>query len=72
MPVLPLNQTPYLCFAAVILALRAISPGEEITISYIDSDAPLSERTEGLRDYGFECGCDKCAAEGLAAELGAL
>ena len=57
--------------AAVILALRRIAPGEEITISYLDDidEAPLQQRTEDLRDYGFECDCEKCAAEKLAAEL---
>ncbi|PSC68405.1 SET domain-containing [Micractinium conductrix] len=57
---------------AVILALRPVSAGEEITLSYIDEEAPLAERREQLADYGFECGCDKCAAEELAAQLGDL
>lgn len=55
--------------AAVILALREVSPGEEVTISYVDAEAPLEERVEALRDYGFECTCEKCNAEHLAAEL---
>ena len=37
-----------------------------------DEEAPLEERREQLADYGFVCACDKCAAEELAAELGAL
>jgi hypothetical protein len=55
--------------AAVILALRDIEPGEEITICYVDADASLQERTRALNDYGFLCGCEKCEAERLADEL---
>lgn len=58
--------------AAVILALKDIEPGEEITICYIDADAPLEERTRALNDYGFSCGCEKCEAERLADELTVL
>ncbi|KAL4420876.1 hypothetical protein ABPG77_002835 [Micractinium sp. CCAP 211/92] len=54
---------------AVILALRDIAPGEEVTLSYIDEEAPLEERREQLGEYGFACACDKCSAEELAAEL---
>jgi hypothetical protein len=58
---------------AVILAVGKIAPGEEITISYISEDAQtVEERNEELRDYGFECGCEKCAAERLALELQGL
>ena len=53
----------------MILALRDIDPGEEITISYVDAELPLEERTDGLRDYGFECDCDRCLAERLALSL---
>ena len=49
--------------AAVILALRQIHPGEEISISYIDEEAPLEERRQELADYGFACRCGKCTAE---------
>ncbi|KAL4419340.1 hypothetical protein ABPG75_002643 [Micractinium tetrahymenae] len=54
---------------AVILALCDIAPGEEVTLSYIDEEAPLEERREQLAEYGFACACDKCTAEELAAEL---
>ncbi|KAL4542176.1 hypothetical protein Ndes2526B_g06655 [Nannochloris sp. 'desiccata'] len=58
---------------AVILAVGKISPGEEITISYSSEDADsLEERTEELRDYGFQCECEKCSAERLALELQGL
>ncbi|GAB4823261.1 hypothetical protein N2152v2_010307 [Parachlorella kessleri] len=55
--------------SAVILALRDIRLGEEITISYVDEDASLGQRTADLADYGFTCSCDKCCAERLAGEL---
>ncbi|KAL6766422.1 hypothetical protein ACKKBG_A35940 [Auxenochlorella protothecoides x Auxenochlorella symbiontica] len=52
--------------AAVLVALRDISLGEEITISYIDEDAPLQERQDALAEYEFLCTCEKCVAEGVA------
>lgn len=49
--------------AAVVTARGPIKQGQEITISYIDEDAPFGERREMLRDYGFLCDCARCAAE---------
>lgn len=46
--------------AAVVTARRPIRRGQEITISYIDEEAPLNERQEALRDYGFVCHCARC------------
>ena len=57
--------------AAVLLALRPIAAGDEVTISYVDEEEPLGERRAALADYGFECACEKCVAEeldGLEAE----
>lgn len=48
--------------AAVVTARRRIRKGQEISISYIDEDAPLEGRREALRDYGFVCCCDRCKA----------
>ncbi|OEL12783.1 Histone-lysine N-methyltransferase ATXR2 [Dichanthelium oligosanthes] len=48
---------------AVILALKPISKGEEITISYIDEDLSYEERQAQLADYGFTCACSKCQEE---------
>ncbi|MCO5602947.1 hypothetical protein L7F22_057088 [Adiantum nelumboides] len=45
---------------AVLLATRTIRPGEELTISYIDEDAPWEDRKSMLEDYGFLCNCQKC------------
>ncbi|XP_044501289.1 histone-lysine N-methyltransferase ATXR2 isoform X2 [Mangifera indica] len=48
---------------ATIIALRPISKGEEVTISYIDEDLPYEERQALLADYGFKCSCPKCLEE---------
>ncbi|KAG2574951.1 histone-lysine N-methyltransferase ATXR2-like isoform X2 [Panicum virgatum] len=48
---------------AVILALKPISKGEEITVSYIDEDLSYEERQAQLADYGFTCACSKCQEE---------
>ncbi|KAJ7562290.1 hypothetical protein O6H91_03G062700 [Diphasiastrum complanatum] len=45
---------------AVLLAIRKIEEGEEVTISYIDEHLPLEERQLMLADYGFACQCSKC------------
>ncbi|KAH9810180.1 hypothetical protein DFH28DRAFT_501845 [Melampsora americana] len=44
-------------------ALRDISPGEELTISYIQVEVSKKTRQEQLsRDYGFVCGCSLCSS----------
>ncbi|CAL5403501.1 unnamed protein product [Camellia sinensis] len=50
---------------ATIIALRPISKGEEVTISYIEEDLPFEERQALLADYGFRCKCPKCLEEEL-------
>lgn len=55
---------------AVLLALRTIRNGEEVTLSYVDNNASLEERTQELADrYGITCYCDKCGVERLARSL---
>jgi len=49
--------------AVECVALRDINEGEELAISYIQSDDPLDKRTEALNNYGFACNCSKCEAE---------
>mmetsp|Transcript_2177 Transcript_2177/g.2954 ORF Transcript_2177/g.2954 Transcript_2177/m.2954 type:complete len:145 (+) Transcript_2177:993-1427(+) len=49
-------------------ALRAIDAGEELTISYLDLEAPsnrhIQNRTSILFDrYRFECHCTRCIKE---------
>ena len=48
-----------------LVARRAIASGEEVTISYIDENdtVGVKERRDALQDYGFVCGCEKCARE---------
>jgi hypothetical protein len=44
-------------------ALRTITVGEELTISYIDPVQPVSQRKEYLKSsWGFECDCSSCTA----------
>ena len=44
-------------------ALRDIEAGEELCISYINSDLEYEERLKALENYGFECNCDRCNEE---------
>ncbi|XP_050208401.1 histone-lysine N-methyltransferase ATXR2 [Mercurialis annua] len=48
---------------ATIIALRPISKGDEVTISYIEEEVPLEERQALLADYGFKCRCARCLQE---------
>lgn len=54
--------------AVECVALRDIKEGEELAISYIQSDEPLDKRTEALANYGFACSCLKCQAEERATD----
>eukprot|EP00978_Attheya_sp_CCMP212_P025350 scaffold81381_cov57-Attheya_sp.AAC.7 len=45
------------------VALRDISKGDELCISYIANNEPLQQRQEQLSNYGFDCRCSKCMAE---------
>lgn len=51
------------CGDAVLLALRPLSVGEEVTIAYVDEGLKLRERRAALRDYGFVCACPRCLDE---------
>lgn len=48
---------------AYCVALKDIVPGEELTISYIESDNPYEERQNALANYAFRCTCSKCESE---------
>lgn len=55
-----------------IIAKRDIANGEEITISYVDTNAPLSARVDQLqRAYFFRCQCQRCEREEREAQDGA-
>lgn len=46
------------------MALRDIQKNEQLTISYIDVEMPVSQRRQRLGfSYGFECGCPRCLRE---------
>ncbi|KAK0722948.1 hypothetical protein B0T26DRAFT_640527 [Lasiosphaeria miniovina] len=52
-----------------IHAMRPISPGEEITISYINPKMRRADRMERLkRLWGFDCACHLCAQGRAQAE----
>jgi hypothetical protein len=51
--------------AAVLVATRAISAGEELFVSYIDAHrgTTAAQRRQELKDYGFICDCARCKKE---------
>ncbi|KAH6629093.1 hypothetical protein C7974DRAFT_311449 [Boeremia exigua] len=51
-------------------AMRTIQPGEEITISYVDSERNREHRMRRLENsWGFKCSCSACTAHpSLTAE----
>ncbi|KAK3989756.1 SET domain-containing protein 5 [Cladorrhinum sp. PSN332] len=44
-------------------AAKDIEEGEEITISYLTLGKTSDERKKALKQWGFECTCDLCAAD---------
>lgn len=44
-------------------ALRDVNVGEELCISYVDTEQGAENRREALREWFFDCGCMKCARE---------
>jgi hypothetical protein len=45
---------------------QVVQPGEELCISYGDTDRPMEERRRMLRDWwGFNCNCVRCVREDL-------
>ncbi|KAL7420279.1 hypothetical protein Q5752_005248 [Cryptotrichosporon argae] len=55
-----------------LLARRAVAPGDEFTISYVDFNMPRSLRRDALREgYGFWCACARCAREAKGEGKGA-
>jgi len=55
---------------AVVTALRTVSLGEELTISYIDEERTLAERQALLRrEYQFSCVCARCCREAAESLL---
>eukprot|EP00747_Dinoflagellata_sp_TGD_P113556 gnl/TRDRNA2_/TRDRNA2_171738_c1_seq1.p2 gnl/TRDRNA2_/TRDRNA2_171738_c1~~gnl/TRDRNA2_/TRDRNA2_171738_c1_seq1.p2 ORF type:complete len:124 (+),score=13.94 gnl/TRDRNA2_/TRDRNA2_171738_c1_seq1:167-538(+) len=44
-------------------ALRPIAQGEQIFVTYIRLDYPVDIRQKFLKEYLFDCKCDKCIFE---------
>ena len=42
----------------------------QVCVSYIDESQGYSARQAALRDYGFACTCERCAADSAAAGKG--
>ena len=49
------------------LLLLAMAEEEELTIAYVDAEAPLRERTAALAAlHGFRCRCERCGAAAVS------
>jgi len=48
------------------IALSPLSPGDEMSISYIRQEADVKERKQQLLEYGFVCSCERCLREDSA------
>ena len=47
-----------------MLARRDITPGEELTITYVNPELPLEQRRRQLLEWGFgKCMCERCVKE---------
>mmetsp|Transcript_8969 Transcript_8969/g.21278 ORF Transcript_8969/g.21278 Transcript_8969/m.21278 type:complete len:166 (+) Transcript_8969:188-685(+) len=49
------------CLTAI--ALKPLTMGEELCISYIRQEADVKTRRRQLLEYGFTCNCEKCIQE---------
>ena len=50
--------------APSLLLLRDVAEEEELTIAYVDAEAPLRERTAALAAlHGFHCRCERCGVQ---------
>ena len=50
--------------APSLLLLRDVAEEEELTIAYVDAEAPLRERTAALAAlHGFRCRCERCGVQ---------
>ena len=59
--------------AGIFLGQRLTCIGEELTISYIDTNLPFQARQAKLsEDYFFKCGCTRCTLEERAGKTGKL
>jgi SET domain-containing protein len=53
-----------------IIAKRAIAPGEELTVTYVNPELPYRSRQDELQAWGFgSCKCDRCVGEEKTSKL---
>ena len=46
----------------IVVADRALVPGEELTFDYLVGDQPSTEKRDALEgQYRFRCGCPRCS-----------
>ena len=48
----------------MLVALRDLSPGDELCINYVGVEQPRALRQADLKHYGFSCCCERCEKEG--------
>lgn len=48
---------------AEVVLIENVSPGDELTLSYVVGEMDLRERRAALQDYGFKCSCPRCQEE---------
>ncbi|KZT61683.1 SET domain-containing protein [Calocera cornea HHB12733] len=46
-----------------LVANKAIEPGEELTVTYVNPEWPYRRRKQALKDWGVECNCERCEKE---------
>ncbi|KZO98483.1 SET domain-containing protein [Calocera viscosa TUFC12733] len=46
-----------------LVANRAIEPGEELTVTYVNPTWPYRRRKEALKEWGVDCNCERCEKE---------
>ena len=47
---------------------RDVAEGEELCNAYVDISLPVRRRRRELREYGFECMCERCVREAAIAD----
>ena len=58
------HLTPNNIQRVTVIARRAIKPGEELVVSYVDPSGSVSKRRRDLKEWGFGvCTCQRCLEE---------
>ena len=57
------RMTPSEGLVAVVQALKEIKCNDELLHSYIDNTDDRETRKTALKEYGFDCHCNKCQKE---------